>query len=496
MAGWKRGLWAGVLAGTATVGAMELAATLVGLRTLPDVLEEPFLALLPGPLFGFLIDTLQHAGKVLEAIGLLVATVAGLALLGALYGAIAERRSIPYLGLGAGAIAWVAVCGVLLPLAGDGLLGLHEGVTTPIVWAVLAVLYAVLLEMGCRRPRLPAEADAGRRQSLTAIPALAALAGLGVSSLRLVPGWYQTVFAAPESGLTGPVPELTPVHNFYVVSKNLTDPSVDGAAWSLNVHGLVDAPYRLTLAELRALPARDLLLTLECISNGVGGDLISTGRFSGVSLGDLLSRAQPRAGARYVAFRARDGFTESIPIHVVTSDPNVIVAHALDDAPLSGAHGYPARVLIPGRYGMKQPKWLDEIELTSAEVGGYWEAQGWSRDAIVRTGSRIDTPRDGAVLPKGSIPVAGIAFAGTRGIARVEVSVDGGRAWADATLKPPLSQLTWAFWTFDWPAGAEGAHTLVVRATDGTGARQEAADQPSFPSGPGGYHAVRVAVGR
>ena len=495
MSGFTRGLRAGALAGVAAVGAMEAAATLTGVRTLPDVLEQPFLALLPGPVFGFLIDTLQHAGKVLEEAGLLVATVAGLALLGGAYGALHDRRPLPHLALGAGAVAWATVCLVLLPLGGAGLLGLSDGLTTPVVWAVLAAIYALVLELAYG-PAQPVAPDPGRRRALVAVPALAALAGLGLTAVRVGPGWYRALLAPPEAGTSGPAPELTPVRNFYVVSKNLSDPVVDGGGWSLNVHGLVDAPFRLSLPELRALPTRTILLTLECISNPVGGGLMSTGRFTGVPLADLLGRAQVRSSARFVAFRARDGFAESIPLDAVAGSPDVLVAHSLDDAPLPPEHGFPARVLIPGRYGMKQPKWLEDIELTGGEVTGYWEQQGWSHDAIVRTTSRIDTPAEGQVVPAGTIQVAGVAFAGTRGIQRVEVSDDGGRTWQEADLKPPLSPLTWTLWTFSWTVSSEGARTLAVRATDGTGAPQSSQGRPSFPDGASGYHSVRVNVGR
>jgi hypothetical protein len=144
---------------------------------------------------------------------------------------------------------------------------------------------------------------------------------------------------------------------------------------------------------------------------------------------------------------------------------------------------------------MKQPKWLDEVTLSATEVGGYWEGQGWSHDAIVKTGSRIDNPREGDTVRVGAVTVAGIAFAGARGISRVEISVDGGRSWVDATLKPPLSRLTWTLWSYDWRLTGEGARTLMARATDGTGAVQVASGRPSFPDGSSGYHTVHVNVG-
>jgi hypothetical protein len=173
-----------------------------------------------------------------------------------------------------------------------------------------------------------------------------------------------------------------------------------------------------------------------------------------------------------------------------------MVAHQLDGAPLPDAHGFPARVLIPGRYGMKGPKWLQEIEVAAAEGGGFWEQQGWDSQAVVLTTSRFDSPRDGAVLRLGEVPLAGVAFAGRRGVQAVEWSADGGRTWAAADLRPPLSPLTWVLWQATWMPASEGEHTLVVRARDGGGSLQTGAQAPSFPNGATGHHTIRVSVGR
>jgi len=485
----RRGARAGAIAGTATLAAMYVAALLTGIRPLPDVLSQPVLAVMPGPVFGFLIDRLQHLGKVLEEAGLVVGIVVALAVLGAAYAAVNARRHIPHLALVAAGVGWVVLCLVVLPLAGDGLLGLNEGPTTPLVWAVLFLIYGVLLE-AVAAPA-PSAVDVGRRR----LPL--ALAGIGVVILgiRLLPGWYRTVAGAPEAGLSGPSPELTPVGNFYVVSKNFSDPAVATQGWSLLVQGLVDSPLRLSYQDLRALPAQTDYITLECVSNNIGGPQISTGQFTGVPLKDLLVKAGIRASAQAVLFRARDGYEESIPLSLVTGGPDVMVAYDLDGAPLPQAHGFPARILIPGHYGMKGPKWLDSIEAVPAVVNGYWENQGWNRDAVVKTMSRIDVPADGAIL-RAPVTVAGVAFAGARGIARVEVSTDGGRTWADAELKPPLSALAWTLWSHAWTGATESQYTVQVRATDLAGQVQTADSRPSYPDGASGYHTIRVNIGR
>jgi DMSO/TMAO reductase YedYZ molybdopterin-dependent catalytic subunit len=301
------------------------------------------------------------------------------------------------------------------------------------------------------------------------------------------------VFAAPESGLRGPPAALTPVANFYVVSKNFSDPIVDSRSWKLSIHGKVERPFSLGYDAFHALPATTETATLECVSNNVGGDLISTGLFAGPPLRDLVAMASPSGDADAVALRSRDGYTETIALGLVGADASILVAHTLDGAPLPDRHGFPARVLFPGHYGMRGPKWLEDIELVKGDGGGYWEGQGWSHDATVKTTARIDTPADGATLARGAITIAGVAFAGTRGISAVEVSTDRGRSWRPAELGETPSPLSWTLWTFAWTP-ASGAYTVVVRARDGSGALQSAIVAPSFPSGASGYHSIHVNV--
>ncbi len=482
------------MAGTVAAAAMYLVAALAGVSTLPDLLSEPLLAAMPGPIFGFLIDNLQHLGKVVEEAGLLVAMVAALGLLGAARGAAAGRLPAPLASpLAAGATGWLVVAAGVLPLAGRGLLGLADGPVPALCWALVFAVYAAVL--GSAQPVPPAEPapDAGRRRLLVSAPGALTLLALGFLGLRLVPGWYRYIAQAAAASPGGPVPDLTPAESFYVVSKNFNDPQVALGGWALRVRGRVAAAYQLTYDQLGREPSVTLTATLECISNLVGGDLISTGRFTGVSLGRLVQRAQPAAEARAVTLHARDGYTESLPLEIVMSEPDIIVAYLLDGARLPAAHGFPARLLVPGRYGMKGPKWLDEIELTADLVRGYWEGQGWDQDAIVKPTSRIDTPRDRDILPAGPTVVAGIAYAGRRGISMVEVSADGGRRWSEAALRTPLSPLAWTLWSFSWPA-ERGEHDLVVRARDGTGRLQDPAAMPSFPAGASGLHHVRVSV--
>ena len=482
----------GCIGGLALVALMYLANLILGLRPLPQLLNEPLLSLMPGFVFGFLIDTLQHAGKVVEEFGLIVAMVVALGALGGAASVASLRWTSQYLPFVFGGFGWLVVAVLLLPAGGIGFLGLNDGPATPLMWAALFAIYAVVLQFGDQdAPGL----DAGRRRVLSALPL--GIAGFSVLALayRLGPDWYQAIFRAAESGLRGISPAITPVENFYVVSKNFSDPSVDGQAWKLTGSGMVNRTLSLSLPALRALPAVTEDVTLECISNDVGGGLMSTGAFTGVRLRDLVAMASPQSQATWVSFRARDGYMESLPLSLVSGAPEIMVAYDLDGASLPMLHGYPARILIPGHYGMKGPKWLDTIELVNHETGGYWEQQGWDHNAVVKTTARFDAPRDGDILKLGSIEVGGVAFAGTRGIAKVEYTTND-TTWNEAPFDQPLSELTWVLWHATWTPSSEGAYRLRVRATDGSGKVQDGQGSASYPSGASGYHTIQVSVSK
>ena len=490
-----RGFAWGALAGLALVALMYVAGVFLGLRPLPQALSGPILALMPGFVFGFLIDTLQHAGKVVEEFGLIVAMIVGLGVLGAAWAVASRRWRLAQSALVFAAAGWLVVVAALLPISGDGFLGLTDGPTTPIIWALLFAIYGLILQMGTPRS-LPDHADPGRRRTIRAVPLAIGAASLGVLGLRLLPDWYHAIFNPPEAGLRGLSMEITPIENFYIVSKNFGDPVVDEHGWSLAIGGAVDKPMNLSLSDLRALPSATEYVTLACISNNVGGDLMSTGSFTGVRLRELLALANPRTNGTWAAFKARDGYAESLAMSLINGAPEVLVAYDLDGAPLPNAHGFPARIVLPGHYGMKGPKWLDSIQLVDHESGGYWEMQGWDHNAVVKTTARFDVPRDGDIVKLGTVSLNGVAFAGTRGVSKVEYSTDGGKSWTAADFKPPLSQLTWVLWSAAWTPGGEGSYELRVRATDGSGSPQDPKDSPSYPNGAAGYHTIRINVAK
>jgi DMSO/TMAO reductase YedYZ molybdopterin-dependent catalytic subunit len=486
----------GAVAGIALIALMYLADLVLGLRPLPQLLNQPLLSLMPGFVFGFLIDNLQHAGKVVEEIGLILAMIVALGILGAAWAWTSRFWHFQYSAMVFAGAGWLVVVAILLPVSGLGFLGLDDGLTTPLIWGALFAVYGTILQLGADPMQSEVGPDLGRRRILSMVPITITAVSVGVLALRLVPGWYNAIFNAPEAGLSGSSPAITPEQNFYVVSKNFSDPSIDGNGWKLSVGGLVDKPVTLSLSDLRALPGVTQYVTMECISNNVGGPLMSTGSFSGVRLRDLLAMASPHAAGTWAAFRANDGYAESLPMSLIQGAPEILVAYDLDGAPLPASHGFPARMLIPGHYGMKGPKWLESINLVDHESGGYWEQQGWDHNAVVRTTARFDVPHEGDILKLGTIQLAGVAFAGTRGIEKVEYSTDAGRSWNVAQFAAPLSPLTWVLWQATWTPTTEGAYQLQVRATDGGGAVQDSRPAPSYPTGAAGYHTVQINIAK
>ena len=216
-------------------------------------------------------------------------------------------------------------------------------------------------------------------------------------------------------------------------------------------------------------------------------------RWTGVPLARLLTAAGLDGAARFVVFRSADNYDETLPL-VAALDPATLLVHAMNGQPLSPKHGFPLRIILPGRYGVKNPKWLTRIEVAAEPGGGYWPKRGWNTDAPVQTTARIDAPTGETPLAGPRVLVGGVAFAGDRGVSRVEVSADDGHTWRPAQSKPPLARTTWALWGFVWEDPPPGEHVLVARAVDGTGAVQTAEERPQLPDGAAGYHRVRVHV--
>ncbi|HZC07179.1 MAG TPA: molybdopterin-dependent oxidoreductase [Ktedonobacterales bacterium] len=337
-----------------------------------------------------------------------------------------------------------------------------------------------------------------RRAALGAAGAV--VVGVGASALAtrgLIDGYVARSNLAYE-GMETPyavsqATQLTPNANFYVVSKNVLDPTVQVDRWQLEVNGLVRQSRVWSLDQVMALPSETRAVTFECIANGPGGHLMSTAMWTGVSLERVIAEAGGADPAsKYAVFTSVDGFQSSLPLADLL-EARTMLAYRMNGVRLPDRHGYPLRVVVPGRYGEQSPKWLTRIELATERFKGLYQSQGW-RDGQLYTTSRIEFPASKAHVKLAPIMVTGLAFAGIRGVRRVEVSSDNGATWSPATLKPPLSDQSWVYWSWQWTPPAPGTYTLVVRATDGTGAIQSPVQTSTVPNGATGQHHVPVVV--
>ena len=290
---------------------------------------------------------------------------------------------------------------------------------------------------------------------------------------------------------SGVAPLITPTEQFYLVSKNLIDPTLKGASWQLSIGGLVARQQSIRLADLLSLPPVRLAATLECISNEPGGSLIGTAFWTGVPLHTLLASATIQVGATHVVFTCADDYVERLTVEQAL-DPATVLVYAMNDAPLTPKHGFPARLIAAGRYGMKHPKWLTRIELVNGAVPSYWSQRGWNPDAPVQVFTRIDAPQQPA--PAGPVRVGGVAFAGDRGISRVELSTDAGATWLPTQLEPALSPLTWVRWIATWNPPGPGTYPLVARAFEADGTPQAAETRTLNARGSTGYGRREVTI--
>lgn len=293
---------------------------------------------------------------------------------------------------------------------------------------------------------------------------------------------------------TGTRPEITPLDEHYRIDISPRPPAIDAEMYRLKVHGMVEKPLEIRLSELvEAFTPITQYITLSCISNVIGGDLISTTSWTGIPLRTLMEAWKVSPLAQYVKITGADGFDEWVDLSLARTDERVMLAYAWDGQPLKQKHGFPLRIYIPDRYGMKQPKWIVEMEFMREWGEGYWVRRNWSEEALVQITSVIDSvakediyERDGMYY----VPIGGIAYSGAKGISAVEIRVDDGE-WMPAQLKRPLSDTTWVMWRFDW-AFTPGQHTFRVRTRDGKGNPQIETSRPVRPDGATGIHSRRA----
>ncbi|MFI5890631.1 molybdopterin-dependent oxidoreductase [Actinoplanes sp. NPDC051513] len=293
----------------------------------------------------------------------------------------------------------------------------------------------------------------------------------------------------------GATPYISPNKDFYRIDTALYPPQVDPSTWQLRIHGMVRNPITISWEQLLQRPMIERYVTLACVSNEVGGDLIGNALWLGTPIKELLDEAGPLPGADQVVQRSVDGWTCGSPTATLRDGRDALLAIGMNGEPLPVNHGFPVRMVVPGLYGyVSACKWITEIELSRfSDFDAYWVPRGWAQQAPIKTESRIDTPHDGAQRSPGTVVIAGVAWAQHVGIKKVEVQIDGD-AWVEATLAATVSSDTWRQWNYAWQATG-GEHTIRVRATDNSGYTQTSTPASPAPDGATGWHSVQVSVG-
>jgi DMSO/TMAO reductase YedYZ molybdopterin-dependent catalytic subunit len=494
---------AGALSAALALAVLWVASAWEAVSFAPAALAGALLRAAPGDLATFFIENLGHWARPL--------LVAGVLLMAVIVGAEALRRT------SVGAVTRprvaAAVLGVVAGIA--SVVGPSPGadlVATLFAVAAASVVYALAAASLTKPEPETIDPQTGRREFMK----LGAGAATGLVASAGVIGWLLRRLGGPDTNvelvapvqaavvpergafpeISGLTPEVTSVDDHYVVDINLIPPSVEAEGWNLDVRGEVGSPAQYTFASLQeSFEIVEEFAVLTCISNEVGGQLIGHSRWGGVRLAEILEAAGVREGAMDVVFYGADGYTDSIPLEVAMH-PTVLVAVSQNGRPLTQAHGFPCRVRVPAIYGMKNVKWLEAIEVVPTDYKGYWMQRGWSDEAVIDTESRIDVAGESNRATVGEETwVAGIAWAGIRGVSKVEVSTDGGTTWAEAMLKDPISPISWRHWAYPWTPSRKGRIAVMARATDGDGRVQVAKEAPPHPDGATGYPVTNVEVG-
>jgi DMSO/TMAO reductase YedYZ molybdopterin-dependent catalytic subunit len=503
------GAVAGVLAAFAGLAAGELVAATGATWSSPVVaIGDVLVDAVPRPLKDLAIQLFGTGDKIALIVGILVV----LAIAAAGIGVVARSRRLLSLVLTGG----FGVIGVLATvLAPEN--GFAQAVPSLMAGAAAVGLLAFLTRPAVEAVDAPeAEANARRRflrDSAGATLGVAVIggSGRGLSNLRSasieadraglgLPA--PTELASVPANVQLDVPGITPFEtsntDFYRIDTQLTVPRLSRDGWTVEVKGMVDNPMILTVEQLeRDFEVIERVVTMTCVSLEIGGDLMGTARWRGVRLSDVLEAAGVQAGADQLVGRAFDDWTSGFPVEAVY-DRDAMIVFGMNGEPLPAEHGFPLRLIVEGLYGyVSATKWLTEIELTTFDAfDNYWVQRDWAPAGPIKTQSRIDTPRGLQTVGRGTIPIAGVAWAQRRGIEQVEVQVDGG-AWEVAELAPALNDVTWRQWVYRWDTTGltAGRHDLSVRATDATGETQTEDRQLPFPDGATGWQTVACIVG-
>ncbi|MGU3498603.1 molybdopterin-dependent oxidoreductase [Mycobacterium sp. C31M] len=497
----------GIAAAAVTLGVSALVAVPLGSSAdSRTAIGSTVIDKTPGPVKEWAIQTFGTADKLFLTLAVLLA----IAILAGLAGLL-ERRRIPIgsamfaaatVAGGAAVLSRAGAAGVdIIPTVAGGLAGI----------VVLRFLTSGRLQDGSAHES--AAADPGRRLSLAAL----GLLGLGVLGTAVGAAWARRVHSAaddrqaftPPTDATPapPIPAdvqpagvdlpsfVTDNDSFYRIDTALSVPQLNRGAWQLRIHGMVDTEQTYTLADLEQFELVEKVVTLTCVSNPVGGDLVGNAVWTGYRVRDLLAAAGVHPDADMVLSTSSDGFSAGTPTEAMTDARDSLLAITMNGQPLPIEHGYPARLVVPGLYGyVSATKWVVDLELTRFDQAqGYWTPLGWSEKGPIKTQSRIDVPRSGQDVAPGPVRFGGVAWAQQRGIRTVEVRIDDG-PWQPATLGAAYSDDTWRLWSFDWQAQQPGLHEISVRATDDTGQVQTEDRADVIPDGATGWHTVGFAV--
>jgi DMSO/TMAO reductase YedYZ molybdopterin-dependent catalytic subunit len=566
----KKLLIGGLAAGAIAVAVSLLVRLFAGGLFLPEIASQTLFSLTPGQIESRAVESLGPIAKYSALIGAVVANIIlyGLIILLSLSGRLYSRlRSKGYIGnaIQSSVLAYIILLfvGVILfalaetdiqtKLSSIGILSIYLILPNIAFGFVLCSFYGRMPStqrpiMFTKKQRTSSanvpssttdkqtEIDYKKRQFLRAgIASAVALPilyfGLGSlisprqevqqSTSSLLSQFQRRSAGSKPVGFEDPrlapllASEITPTDLFYRIDKNPIVPVIMASTWKLAVKGLVAKPLEMKYMDLRNMSSIEEFATLECVSNKLDGDLTSTAVWKGVRLKDILTRAQVMPRAKYIVFRCYDGYDVGIPIERGLSE-GTLLAYDMNGASLTAEHGYPVRAIVPGLYGMMNPKWITEIELVDGIYEGYWQRKGWANNAKYNTHSFIVIPGNAAIGKRfsnikaassaiarsssayspssGLVPIAGAAFAGDRGISKVEVSTDGGTTWKEARLKDPLSPYTWVLWTVEVNLAGKpnNYYKIIARAIDKTGKIQTAELADPFPNGATGYPVINV----
>ncbi len=500
---------AGIAAAAVALGTAQLLAAFVGPEAdSRTAIGATVIDLTPGPVKEWAITMFGTADKLV----LSVLVLGVIAIIAAVAGSM-ERRRVP-IGSAAIVLAGVAGCAAVLSRAGASIVD----VVPTVVGTVCGVVVLRLLTSGrftdepagSDEPDVP---DHGRRLSLLTLGllgagALTGVVGVVLSRARSSVAGDRDAFALPAVDV--PAPPIPPTvqpkgvalptfvtsnDDFYRIDTALTVPQLSRADWQLKIHGMVDREVTYRFEDLDRFEVVEKVVTLTCVSNPVGGDLISNASWTGYRVRDLLADAGVHADADMVLSMSSDGFTAGTPVEALTDGRDALLAVGMNGEPLPTDHGYPARLVVPGLYGyVSATKWVVDLELTRFDKAeAYWTRLGWSPRGPIKTESRIDVPRSGEDVARGPVTFGGVAWAQDRGVKGVEVRIDDG-PWQQAQLGTGYSNDAWRLWSFPWQAEASGTHTISVRATDNTGATQTEQWADPVPDGASGWHSVDFAV--